>query len=351
MSKSVNHGKTYDHYYSGDDNSIYHELYHDEVIPNDKRIIRDLVAKQIQNKNSTEWNREVSILDYGCGDGRFFNFFKELADELNSQGMKLTIIGYDPSLEGLKYFAGRLHKQKFTQNGLEEYKDFTNESAGELAYTIGSYTKDNLNVKLVHGHVDDKLSYIADQVGSVDLAILMFCVLAHVVGRDNRVELLKMLDDISSSMFYSVPGPAILSEYQYAFDVMRDKKISSDIMSLVQEDGDIVYTRVEQGESKIQNYLHIYNSTAEVKNEVNAAAISNFNLGINKIFHETHLINHPWLATFDMYASQLASALPEQILDISLYASKPVNWLHEKITGDHHLFGAYYMVVQQDEIL
>lgn len=352
---SVNHGKTYDHYYSGDDKSIYHQLYHDKIIPNDERIIREQVENLIKTKpNSTISSKEITILDYGCGDGRFFNFYKELAKEIATKkpDFQLTIIGYDPSLEGLKHFAQRLHTNDFSKATQEIFKDdLSEQKPGNLAYTVGSYIKDNMNVKLIHGHVNDDLSHIEAQIGSADLTLLMFCVLAHVVGQEARIELLTMLDKISTSIFYSVPGPAILPEYQYAFDVLRDKNVSADVMDLVKEDGDILYTRNEQGGAKVQNYLHIYKSTQEVREELEKATVADYTIGINKIFHETHLINHPWLAQIDMYSSKMVSALvPETLLDISLSLSKHVNTVYEYITGDHHLYGAYYMVLQEDDL-
>jgi len=352
---NIDHGKSYDSYYNSD-NSIYKQLYKDEVIAYDKYIIESQVQKLIgikQKKNPDDKN--ISIVDYGCGDGRFLKVYQEIALDIKERyGFSLKVIGYDPSLNGLTHFSEKLIKSSFIKMDGFQFRRFADVEGGSekdnLSYSVGGFFKDNLAIELIHGHVEDEVSHITSLLGKVDLTLMMFCVLSHVIGRDKRVDLLKGLDDISTKIFFSVPGPGILGDYQHAFKVLRDNKVETEITAVASEDGDIIYTRNDEGDSGVQNYMHIYQSSKQLREELMLANVEDKSeVGINKIFHETHLINHPWLSEVDKYFTMVVNkVVPYPVLDSALSISSYVNYGYEKVSGYHHLFGSYYGVLVSD---
>jgi SAM-dependent methyltransferase len=357
----INHGSSYDQYYDKNESSVYHKLYEDKIIAFDRYLV-ERQTDSIAERNVMLGKGSVTILDYGCGDGRFFNLYKTLSAEIyQNYGLGLKVIGLDPSVQGLRYFAGRMatHKSLFIKN--ETFHDLSEQVGGNLGYVAGKYKYDNLEVTLIHSHVDDSLDHIESLIGEVDFTILMFSVLAHVIGEHNRVELLKMLDKVSYEIFYSVPGPAIFPKYQYYFDVIRkpddyseeiianvtkslaELKINPENFQVANEEGDIIYSRVEEGNAKVQNYMHIYRNSEEIKKELETANITDYMLGTNKIFHETLLIRHPAKSFVDAAISRQINCLEPSSLDKVMQKMKEIN----DALG-YHLFGSYYAVLAID---
>lgn len=307
-----NHGKEYDRYYSGDE-STYYKLYKDNIISRDRNIITEIALKcAMKVKSLPDGRKALKILDYGCGDGRYLQAIINIAKFLENKGIEVELIGYDPSKTGLEKFEEKLQKASFQKVAENGYHYIAEDEGGTKSYVGNTFKNEaaNLTVKLIHGHVDDKLDHIASLIGNVDLTLCLFGVLSHVPGRQNRIKLLDMFGDITSEgkVIVTLPGYRILSKQHEVFNYLRKEHYSKERLAHAQEDGDLYYTRYIQEKNgttkQIENFYHIYQSSKEVLFDLAAAKLHPANgIQVQKILSEATLTQNPLLSVLDEWVS------------------------------------------------
>lgn len=304
----TNHGKEYDKYYGGAQ-SIYEKLYGGNVISRDKWVIEQAIFKNIVSVlPDSHGERTLRIADYGCGDGRYLQIIAPIARVLKERGVRVELVGYDPSKTGLEKFEGKLAAGGFSKIASEAYRPIAEEEGGEKGYHANEWTGNsgsNLTVRLIHGHVHDALDHIAALIGPVHLTLCMFGVLSHVPQRQNRIDLLTMLGNITSegAVIVTLPGHRILAEQNKLFSAFRKHQFTG--IGEASEEGDVYYTRVgEDGKKQVQNFYHIYQSAREVEIDLMAARlVPSGGVQIQKILHETTLTHSKTLAKIDEWVS------------------------------------------------
>ena len=65
------------------------------IPPRERKLLLETLQSNIKDRDT------VTILDYGCGDGRFMPVYMEFADILKQQGKKLELICLDISSTAL----------------------------------------------------------------------------------------------------------------------------------------------------------------------------------------------------------------------------------------------------------
>jgi SAM-dependent methyltransferase len=272
----------YDKYFDVGVTSIYRKRFGKRLfIPNEKKVITE--AFNIASKNST--HNKFKILDFGCGDGRLFNLLENLNKKLKSNINSLEIICYDPSLKGLELLKNTLIKKNYNLNySIDEIK-----SSGYIKYKL---SKNNINIVIIHGNACDNLKQIKSLIGShIDLAVLMFGVLSHIIGKNNRINLLATIKtslNLNGVLVLNVPTKKHFIKDLYHYNYLRENHLTEELSSATEE-GDIYYLRKSDNKI-IKNYYHIYNFK-ELTLNIKSAGLFLFKSGISSINHTPVLSN------------------------------------------------------------
>ncbi len=274
----------YDSYYenTNGEGSIYDQQYHDKVLPRDRWVIKDAALKLINKKFpkgsiivqppiNPGIRKKVRMVDFGCGDGRYFSVIEEIANSLQTQDIEVELVAYDPSAMGLKVYQEKLYKKGFkTENIIGERKE-PERTPGKLGYVNNVLKKDNITINFIHSNVEDTIEHTKTLIGEVDITLCMFGVLSHIPGRENRQKILKMFNDITNPDGYvilTVPGPWRFTEEQNHYSFLREKQKSPHLLAT--EPGDIYYAKFKGPERKALNFYHIYTSR-ELLEDLNQA--------------------------------------------------------------------------------
>jgi hypothetical protein len=327
--KEVNHGKQYDNYYSGGDQSIYHKLYGGKIISRDESVLQEIVRQCLPNvQEDQNGQRVLKILDYGCGDGRYLQAILPITKFLKEKSnIKVELIAYDPSGVGLQTFEENTKKLNFipVEGQCHGYKDINDNHSGNAGYVanILESEENNLRVKFIHGHVFDDHEHIKELIKPVHMTMCMYGVLSHIPMQKDRIQLLTTLGDLTQEkIILTLPSYRILQEQKKTYDYLRQEKHNGILPESLKEKGNVHYTRIEEDKTDglfkaksekdkiVENAYHLYESPNEIRFELAAAKLKG-EISAQKILHETTLTEYPYLAKFDELAS---AATPEVLL-------------------------------------
>ncbi len=325
--------KTY--YRGGKEKSLYSQQYNDDVLPRDKQIIGeevfkikkgrkpeilpiDNLASSIEQVVPSGDENEVTILDYGAGNGRYWETIKDVAAKLKDKGIKLKLLALDVSLEGLETF----NEERVLVDGFKETEYSKENKAPDLhaiddlansinapGYKGKSFCRDNLTVEFIHTNVNDSAKHIASLTGQVDITMSMFGVLSHIPYRKERQKAFKLLNEITNpegSVIITLPGPSRFQRENSAYNLMREHR-QFDLLKFAKEPGDIFYAKFNASNDMSRIYYHIYN-TKEFLDDLQAGGLIPENgIQIANIVDIKTLAKHPWIAKVDEYVSWAAS--------------------------------------------
>lgn len=197
-------------------------------------------------KNNTEWSidareksvegrvkeivpHRVSLLDFGCGEGRSLPLFQQLANGLKHQkdvgraGDTLRVKAYDISVAGINAYKARLEESGFRrmdEDGLAEiYHD------RKLVHLKGHgvFRKDNLEVELLSGDPEITPEQLREDIRNVDITTVLFGSASHIFPSDLRDEFLRMILEVTNNhVAMTVPGKAMFLENQKSISLFRD---------------------------------------------------------------------------------------------------------------------------------
>lgn len=306
----------YNIYYEGGDESVYNKRFGaNRIIHREASIINkacERILKQIASDNFGK-SIAITILDYGCGDGRLFGVIEQLARKQLDKHVRINFIGYDPSIVGINLFEENLLSKGFASHHL-------NNNHRKILI------KQNLTVKLLVGDVNYDAKQIADTIGSkIDLCLCMFGVLSHIPGRNNRVSILRMLNESLSNygeLIVSVCTSNLFSKEVAAYTLLRNQlqlcknqNISDSVKSrqstlrLAAEVGDFYYCS-SYGEGKsIDNYTHLYHPTELISDLKSANFSKTSNVGILSIAHPFNISGNWFKSKLDQIISSIASLI------------------------------------------
>jgi len=228
--------ENYDVYYRHGTESIYNKRFEKHL---KTPIMEDLLIHKIIKKSILKSKSKIiKILDHGCGDGRFNFLFEKIAKKYSN--IKFEIISYDISRVGFQIMSENLleDKYKFTKiNGV--LKKYNHYKDGNFAYNIGSFKKDNLSFKLVHGSEHDDPKYTKKFTKNVNITMSMFGVFCNMPYRKNRITTLKFFNQITTdSIIVTVVTPKIFQKEANAYTLMKKHGLN---LGDAIEEGDFYY--------------------------------------------------------------------------------------------------------------
>lgn len=306
-----NISEQYDKYYEGGKDSIYQKRYNDTFIANERNIILTNINDFVE-KNSDI--KQIRVLDFGAGDGRMMKIFIEAAENLKAKNIKLEVVAYDISIEGLKFFENKLIKNNFSLTTpsiiLSNFRK----------YSLSKLVKDNISFILVEGKSSKLSMDLIPIIGKVDKSFSIFGVYGHINPKEERIDTLKFLKAITNDkIIISVPSYRILEPDYQVFKYLHEKRFALPFLNNF-EKGDLFYTRPVEinGEEKFLHiFFHLFDSQ-EIKNDLKLAKLElvDNEIKIEKIFHQVTLLNYPMLGKLDMYLSKILSKiLPESMIN------------------------------------
>lgn len=282
--------KSYNERYAGE-GATYSQTYYDTPIPRNVDTIVIAALKVADKMVKQEWEGEktLRILDFGCGDGRYRTAAYKVAEIVKEGGINVELVAYDVSDGGLDAFKGKLKKEGFD----DEHK------------------RDNLVVNFVIGDTaPGSIEKNKREIGSVDVSYAIFGVISHIPGRENRVQTLKMLNEVTQSeVIVTAPGWRRFREELAYHNKLRE---AENPYKLATEPGDLYYT----SRAGTEDFYHVYWYMSEFVGELNDAGLKG-EVCIAKIGDEKLLAYRPnTLGLLDGVVSQLASKyLPNRAIE------------------------------------
>lgn len=232
--------KSYDVYYS----SGFYETRYPMPNPNMLRRVKSLIGSE-----------RSRVLDFGCGDGRYA---VPLVKQTNAH-----VIAYDISPAGVGIIEKRC-PDAISQNRLT----------------------------LLHGDFE-VLKAAVESGPPLDVALLMFGVITHIRGRQQRIDILASIRKLMRPN-----GKLVLTAAN------RGRRFKEEQVALASavargdlESGDIVYHRI-QGDNRIDLYMHAYEQTEFVE-DLKAAGLRVLELGAESIMQESTVVSSNAAAMLD----------------------------------------------------
>lgn len=287
VTEERNVAKAYDLYYSGGKGSTFGLRFGKrETIPREEEVIANLFKQAYLKKDHNKKN--MTLLDFGCGHGRFLEFYEELAQKYSD--IDLEIVGYDVSIVGLNEFANRLQNSGF--------KKLNYNKIGRNASIVDEWQKKNLKVILFHSKGLEGTKEITVLLEKpVDVLVTMYATLCHISGRVNRQATIKNLSeqlDTNGLMLINVSTPrSIFREYD-TYQLLRSqlaildkhslKSVSCNIRASLKnalENGDFYYCK-DNSDSASFIFGHAYSQT-EIEEDILSANLKIKDTGVISI--------------------------------------------------------------------
>ncbi|CAM3520864.1 Methyltransferase domain protein [Vibrio aerogenes CECT 7868] len=217
------------------------------------------------------------VLDYGCGYGRYlYPILKQTQHHV--YGYDISEVAISQALTNLNEFQERMSL-------------FNHHETLDDALNHGDHNNSN------HNKSDHNKS---DHAGKIDAGLLLFGVLSHLKGKDERCRLLKWfyqhLHPDHGRLILSVPN----RRRRFLYHQWQTKRHHPEIPA-----GDITYHRHQSGR-KIPLYYHLY-QCHELTSELEEAGFELEHLTAESFFPERTVLNSPLLSKLD---HRLCECLP-----------------------------------------
>lgn len=302
----------YDLYYKGGDESIYNKRFGKSlVIPSEALAIKSSLIRVIK-KNYLK--TKITILDFGCGNGRLFQTVYSIISLPKYQHLCFEFIAYDPSNVGLTHFSNLLLKQGFKHT--TNFSSSNTETKQGFISHILEHT--NILVKFIQANTEDDIGYIQNLLGNeIDLTLCMFGVLSHIPNKSNRRNILKMFNDTlakNGELILSLPTAKSFPDELIAYNKLREQyRISLNdcydkALRLAKEEGDLYYCKFDDN-IVVNNFCHMY-KIKELKADITSSHIKlKSPVKILSIKHPFELSDNYIYAIYDFVLSSILSYL------------------------------------------
>lgn len=217
------------------------------VLRSEKILIGEIVSKSLEAREEVG-EGQFTILDFAGGGGRlFYEYREEVLKLLKDRGLRsLKVICYD--VTGLD----AAYKKIFVENNFREI--LSEEKRGDdhrAVKTVGSYRNlaGDMEFKFVQGPAISRADNFADvaelvkaEVGMVDASLSIFGGISHIMGRDNRQKVLKLINEQTLG-YCGVTLPSLNVHKEAVMAYAKVREIEGDL-----EEGDAQY-RAEDGKA------------------------------------------------------------------------------------------------------
>ncbi|AIL65887.1 Methyltransferase domain protein [Rickettsiales bacterium Ac37b] len=306
----------YDTYYEGGNSSLYNKRFgHNKTIYKEKELITNSFKRIYNRKKQKAQNNKIKILDFGCGDGRLFEILEDLALSYTNKEYTVELINYDISYQAIKLF-----EDKLLNNDFSSCNEATISKQDIITKT---FTKQNLLVKLIHTDSSCDKAILQELLGKdFDIILCIFGVLAHIPGKQNRSDTLKLFKSISNEnaeLIFTMPTIKSFWREYLTYTKLRkqlecgrflenQQSYKSQVLALrlAQEKGDIYYCTGSKTQI-INNFLHIYsiNELVEELKEVDLQILKTPKL--LSIKHPFEISSSPSKSFIDALLSEIFS--------------------------------------------
>jgi UDP-N-acetylmuramoyl-tripeptide--D-alanyl-D-alanine ligase len=187
----------------------------DIISVNESHAIK-LLIKSILNDKITHLpeHKLITLIDYGCGNGRLFSLYENIALELAQHQFHLKILAIDSAKEGLiKY------KNKCIDSG---YKIAENSIDSEIYSNLPPLESDLINYFFIIAELKNWEAFIPTH-HPID-CIISSGVIQHTLGSENRKNMLETYSRISPNLFLSQPTKDDFPSSQRIYSIRRKKR-------------------------------------------------------------------------------------------------------------------------------
>jgi len=194
-----------------------------KISDDEKHSIHYLFTHIVNKKAIINTHKEcITIIDFGCGDGRLQPLYELISDEFPQQ--KIKIIAIDFSSEALIAY----HK-KCMDSGFSVLEK--NENTDNIHSQLYQQCDIKVNYPIYKGNVEVYFK-TSDIKGILDFqstdysidCIIAAGVMCRILGSHNRSDMLKVFYDTADSLFLSQPDLGDFSSIQKQFSELRKRK-------------------------------------------------------------------------------------------------------------------------------
>lgn len=303
--------------------------------------LRSVAATQgavniVHERNATQ---PVTIMDYGCGDGRYYEHVIQSLENRNQQPIPTSYVGYDVTLEALQHLEKKLHGWGYFRIGGEKLHELQEGKSSDKGYVGPIYKKGDKLVTLVHGKITDDQAHTRALLSAFqpDVSLCMFGVLSHIPKRENRQNVMKLIADVTHGpVVISVPN---IKSHAEKLEVYDAKRAASEDVGMATEQGDIYYGRDLPGGRNISIYYHLYNPR-EFQEDLEASGLASHVMGCANVMTEAALTKSASLpvqiADFNRSVSMSGDKLDDHALYLIAEAMPPQGSAKGYATPDHY---------------
>lgn len=269
--------------------------------PLEEKEIRAAVEKATATKDL------ISVLDFGCGNGKIVDLWESIANDLASRGKQLRVIAYEPSTKALQSLRQDLTNDVNYKGDNRSYTETIHKNLpddGALVeqptYLASTFQANNLSINLVHANTNDDPSATGRTLKSInadtpfDLSV-SFEALPFVEGRKKRVDTLAMLGDITSKegvVYATFPSMHCKKWAGYKQEIDRRKQAGGNV-GLAREEGDILFNFMGK---------HVPYNLQTLPSMINdgiQAGLKGIEAGIKSVWHQQHHQKQDGLSKLD----------------------------------------------------
>ena len=296
-------------------NSIYLATMHERELwnPLEEQEIRAAVKKAAETKDV------VSVLDFGCGNGKIIDLWESIANDLAKQSKTLRVVAYEPSTKALQSLRQDLTNDVNYIGATRNYQETIHEqlpdngAANKPTYRASTFQNDCLSITLVHANTDDDPTSVGTTLQSVnsdspfDLSI-SFESLPFVETQKKRIATLSMLGDITNQegvVYATFPSMHSKKWAGYKQEIDRRKQAGGNV-GVAKEDGDILFNFMNK------HVLYHLQTLPSMVNEAIRAGLNGIEAGVKQVWHQQHHQKQNGLSEKD---SEIAKMVNQTIAD------------------------------------
>lgn len=290
----VNLQDHYNRYFYGAEKSLYNTRFGKIKVPTRER--KEIIKTFTE---ASKGKTNVSILDYGCGDGRFFEVIEDIRSKFRYK--KIHVVCYDISSVAIEIYKERLAKLKFKK---------VSEEQNEKAHSY-FYKKGRMDFRLICGNESNSVAEIKNVLNTeFDISLCLMGVLNHIPTQPHRIKFLKMLKEITIKKIILTIAPIkLFKEEQEAYRLILKHSRLQDVIKIK---GDLFYKHKNIDEPA---FAHIFNYK-RLQHELSEAGLSKLDkFRISTIIFPSKIRNYLMSKVDELLSVILSYLLPHNLID------------------------------------